>query len=189
MNEIWKDIKGHEGLYQVSNEGNVRSIDRYVKGTWGNTRFAKGEIKKYHLGNNGYFMVNLFKNNCGKMYLVHRLVAEAFIPNSENKPFVGHKNTKRTDNRVENLEWCTRIENNNNPITKKKSAKTRSIVFTNRKDLSKKVYQYSKEGELIAVWPSIAEASRNGYSRQNISLCCNKKHKTHKGYEWSFEPM
>ena len=115
--EIWKEIKGYEGLYEVSSEGRVRSLDRYTfDGRWGN-RFYKGHYLKPII-QNGYVYVVLSKgcNNQNRIP-VHRLVAQAFYSNPDNLPCVDHINTVRDDNRVENLRWCTYKENSNNPLT------------------------------------------------------------------------
>ena len=122
MKEIWKDVIGYEGLYQVSNLGRVKSLDRFCID--GRKRY--GQIMKQVITNGGYFAVGLRKGKGQKRYLVHRLVAEAFIPNTDNKPCVDHINTIRTDNRVCNLRWCTYKENCNNS---KKSFKSFTSIY------------------------------------------------------------
>ena len=104
MDEIWKDIKGYEGKYQVSNKGNIKSLKQFNKR-------GVDLIIKLGKNNTGYTIVRLTKNNKLKTPLVHRLVAQAFIPNPDNKPQVNHKNGNKADNTVENLEWVTRSEN------------------------------------------------------------------------------
>lgn len=104
--EIWKDVVGYEGYYQVSNLGNVRSI-KYGK-------ISNMYLRKHKYG---YMTIRFSVNGIVRGYKIHRLVAEAFIPNPENKPHIDHINTIRTDNRVENLRWVTRTENANNPLT------------------------------------------------------------------------
>lgn len=109
--EIWKDVKGYEGHYQVSNMGNVRSLDIKVKCRNNKTRIIKGKDLKPILTKNGYLFINLWdKNNC-KRGLVHILVAKAFIPNPKNKLEVNHKDTNKKNNCINNLEWNTRSEN------------------------------------------------------------------------------
>ena len=105
--EIWRDIKGYEGLYQVSNLGRVKSLERYVKGKDG-LRLVKEIIMSISVcRTNGYFKVILHKDGKQKRYQVHRLVAEAFIPNPDNLPIVNHKDENKINNCVWNLEWCT----------------------------------------------------------------------------------
>lgn len=111
--EVWKDVKGYEGLYEVSSLGRVRSIERKVKHWRGGLRIKKAKIKQPFKSNCGYVMVGIYKDGTQTNFLVHRLVGKAFIPNPENKEQVNHINGIKTDNRVENLEWNTRSENIN----------------------------------------------------------------------------
>lgn len=107
--EIWKDIPGYEGLYQVSNLGRIKSMKRYTK-IPNAIRIEKEKILK--LGKrNGYYVINLCKKNKRKSYQVHRLVAQAFIQNPKNKPYINHIDYDPTNNKVKNLEWCTQKEN------------------------------------------------------------------------------
>ena len=126
MKEEWKDIKGYEGLYQVSNTGKVRSLDRkvYNRGSYSNFCFLKGKILKPRCSksrglSHGYLRVAL----CQKQFCIHRLVAEAFIDNPNKLPYVDHIDTNIDNNCVENLRWCTASENLSNPITKLKRIK------------------------------------------------------------------
>lgn len=119
--EKWKDVSGYEGLYQVSTEGRVRSVEReidyLVKGKYKAKRKFPSIILNPYIGTNGYKQIDLtYKQKKGK-FLLHRLLAEAFIPNPENKPCIDHINGNKLDNRIENLRWCTYEENNNNPVT------------------------------------------------------------------------
>lgn len=109
--EIWEDIKGYEGLYQVSSLGNIRSLSKQIGGSRGNTVTRKEKLKKTVLQSNGYKNVILHKNKISTGFGVHRLVAAAFIANPHNLPVVNHKNFNKSDNRIENLEWCTQSQN------------------------------------------------------------------------------
>lgn len=184
MVEIWKDIVDYEGYYQVSNLGRVRSLDRFVgKETM---QLKKGKIRQAAKDKYGYLSLILHKNGIAKNHFVHRLVAEAFIPNPDNKPQVDHINTNKEDNRVENLRWSTCLENINNEISK-----------TKRKQTSKKgsespysiiILQYNKNGELIKEWGSIKEAA--SYLNKSNSLiikCCKGKLPYAYGYKWSYK--
>lgn len=123
-NEVWKDVPNYEGLYQASNLGRIKSLPRLDR----LGREVKGGIRKQTMANTGYLCVPLYAKEGGKktlkLYCVHRLIAETFLPNLDNKPCIDHINTVKTDNRVENLKWVTYQENNNNPITKSSMQQT-----------------------------------------------------------------
>lgn len=116
MKEIWKDVKGYEGLYLVSNLGRVKGIERVTKykedAKKGKQHFVKEKIKNISEKQNGYQVVNLYKNNKGKSEYLHRVVANAFLPNPENLPTVNHKDFNKKNNCVDNLEWCSYADNN-----------------------------------------------------------------------------
>ena len=119
MEEIWRDIKGYEGLYQVSNKGRVKSLNRYANNN-GTLQFRPERILKQNIqkaGRNKRCAVVLSKDGKINSVRVHRLVAEAFIPNPDNKPFIDHIDTDSTNNVVDNLRWVTAKENSNNPLT------------------------------------------------------------------------
>lgn len=114
--EIWKDIKGYEGYYKVSNLGNIKRIETVIRYKNNGLRNYPAKVLKQEKIMEGYLRVVLMKEGVKKRFMSHRLVAEAFIPNTENKPFVNHINGNPNDNRVENLEWCTQSENEKHSI-------------------------------------------------------------------------
>ena len=167
--EIWKDIPGYEGLYQVSSLGRVKSLDRNIKHAFGGYSKRKGMIKKPQVQKDGYVKIPLCKDGVNKNFLIHRLVAMAFIPNTENKEYVDHINTIRNDNRVENLRWATEIENGNNILTIKKRSKMVKCITTG--EIFKKV----KEA-----------AQKYNIDKSDISKCCKGKKKDVKGYKFEY---
>ena len=170
--EIWKPIKGYEGLYQVSNFGRVKSL-----------KFGKEKILKQSIDKKtGYLHVVLCKNEILKTYYVHRLVAEAFIDNSDNLPQVNHKDENPQNNIYINLEWCDRKYNCNYGTRNERI----SEKMTNGK-LSKPVLQYTLDGELVKEWSSTHECCRNGYNRGNVWACCLGRLKTYKGFIWKYK--
>jgi len=116
--EIWRNIRGYEGSYQVSDLGRVRSLDRFFRNRQSYC-LLKGRMKKLRLNERGYVIVGLSKQNKIRVHKVHRLVAEAFLKNKKSKPTVNHKNNIKTDNVVENLEWATYQENTDHAIKNK----------------------------------------------------------------------
>lgn len=111
QNEIWKEISGYEGYFEVSNLGNFRSKDRIVKYKSNGTRLYPGKLLKTETIVEGYHRIVLMKEAIKKRYMCHRLVAQEFVPNPDNKPYVNHINGNKADNRAENLEWVTQSEN------------------------------------------------------------------------------
>ena len=179
--ELYAPIKGFDGLYEVSTWGNVRSLDRWITYKNGRKHFYKGKVLKLDYNNYGYLKVILCVNNKKITCNIHRLVAEAFISNPDNLLCVNHKDEVKTNNYPFNLEWCTHDYNVNYGTHNERIKK----ALTNRKDMSKKVYQYDLQCNLIKIWVSAAEAGRNGFSSAHVSACCLGKRKFHKGFIWS----
>lgn len=191
--EIWKDIKGYEGLYQVSNMGRVKSLERVVfRGNGHGKRILDEKILKLS-SIHGYLIAFLFNGSKRKNYRVHRLVAQAFIPNPENKPEIDHINTIRTDNRVENLRWVTKKENILNPLSlEHRSGENhcRWGKFNEKCPTSKPVIQLSLKGKPIKEWSCATEAQRVlGIHQGNICGCCKgrKGYYTAGGYRWMYK--
>jgi len=176
--EVWKDIKGYEGHYQVSNIGRVKSLERTATVKNGSKRTVRERILKPSPDQDGYWYVILYDDSSKKKkFFVHRLVCEAFHKNPENKPCVNHIDEDKTNNTASNLEWCTVTENINYGTRTAKSAKA----------LSKSVGQYTPNGELVKVWKSTMEVERQlGFSNGNISAAARGKFKTAYGYVWKY---
>lgn len=172
--EIWKDIKDYEGLYQVSNFGNIMSLN------YGRT----GKPKKMtpYKNKRGYLQVCFRFGGKKTQPFIHRLVAEAFLSNPNNLPEINHKDEDKTNNSVENLEWCTREYNNNYGTRNERVSKK----MTNGK-LSKPVLQFSKTGDFIREYPSTMECERNGFDRSAVCRCCRGKLKTAYGFIWKYK--
>ena len=169
MNEIWKDIDGYEGLYQVSNLGRVKSLNYRRTGKEQNLKPRNNVL--------GYLKVILCKNGKTKPFTIHRLVAKAFLENPDNKSDVNHKDEDKTNNCVDNLEWMTRKDNINYGTHNERMAKSRS----------KSVLQFTKNGKFVKEWPSVIQIERDlGFSSGNISQCCNGKYKSAYEYIWKF---
>lgn len=183
--EIWKAVNGYEGWYEVSNFGNVRSVDRVIINSDGVKRLWKGKILKPIKDRYGYLVLNLYKNSKIKKITVHRLVAQAFILNSDNMPEVNHKDEDKTNNHVGNLEWCTRLYNLTYGTRIQRGAEKR----LNSPKFSKSVLQLDiSTGRVIAEYPSAREAARKlNIYQGNISACCRGICKTYKGFKWKYK--
>lgn len=170
--EIWKPIKGFEGLYEVSNYGRVRSVDRFIedKNQYGiYKKFLSGKILSPSKDKFGYYRIKLL----GKPCKVHRLVAEAFIPNQDNLPCVNHKDENPSNNNVDNLEWCTQKYNTNYGNRNKKI----------RNKLSRNVICL----ETGTIYQSAIEVERlTGLYASNICRCCLGKYKSYLGLHWKY---
>ena len=167
--EVWRDIEGYEGLYQVSDQGRVKSLGR---------KWSKSErTLKPVVRHDGYVVVNLYSGGERKMFKVHRLVCEAFHENPDNKPQVNHINEDKADNRACNLEWATARENSNFGTRTERLGKAQS----------KPVAQYAQDGELIKIWPSAREAERQtGFGHGYICQSANGKRKQAYGFIWKY---
>lgn len=179
-NEIWKDIKGYETKYQVSNLGRIKSCK-----FWSGNRYISNEkILKQANTPKGYLVVCLRKNNKAKVYRVHRLVAQAFIPNPEDKPQINHIDNNRKNNKVDNLEWVNNSENQQHAFKygnqkRYKGSKNYSAI---------KITQYDKDNNFISEWGSITEASiKNNISSTSINNCLRKRSKSAGGFIWKYK--
>lgn len=186
QNEIWKDIPEYEGYYQVSNMGRIRSVDRFVNHSAKGTQSKlKGRILIGGHDANGYRIHIFCKENIRKTVRIHQIVAKAFIPNPDNKPVPHHKNYIKDDNRAENLSWLTYSEN-----TQDSFDNGRIGVRGKKHSHSKKVYQYGKDGELIAQFESLGDVLRKlGYKQSVISDNCGGRWNSAYGFVWSFKEM
>lgn len=178
--EIWKPIKGYEGLYEVSNTGKVKSLEKRARFGRGYRTFPERELKLSE-DKDGYYKVNLSKQGKKKRFFVHRLVATAFIGNPEELPVVNHKDGNKKNNFVSNLEWTTRSENDLHAFRTGLRKPTDGGT-------SKKVIQVDiHTGKVIQEYKSISEAARkNKVSITSISDCANGKQNQAHGYKWEF---
>lgn len=176
MREIWKPILGFENLYVVSNLGKVKRLSTDSKKGSGN--YARSEhLISQRENNNGYKMVDLYKENQRSQFLVHRLVTQAFIENPNGLPFVNHKDENPKNNRFDNLEWCTQKYNMNYGTCPKRIGESNS----------KKVIQKTKDNVFVKEYASIIEAEREtGISNGCICDCLHNKRKSAGGFLWEY---
>lgn len=186
MIEIWKDIKGFEGYYQISNLGNIKGLDRKVKSKRSKSgfRIVKSKLISTHINKYGYVSVRLRKEGKTKAFTIHRLVAIAFIPNPNNYPSINHIDENKLNNNVQNLEWCT--VKYNNLYNNRQNKINIKLQLTNKN--SKAVLQYTLDGKFLKEFISIRDAARKtGISRSVIKNCCSGILKTGKGFVWKFK--
>ena len=173
-NETWKDVIGYDGLYKVSDKGNVYSVGRVSS----QGKKCGERILKLGYNRGGYLKVNLYKDGKMKTKIVHRLVAEAFIPNPESLPEINHIDEVKGNNNVENLEWCTSKYNSNHG--------------TRNERVRKKVRAVNVETGEVLTFNSVKEAGRKGYDRGGVSKACRGVYyggRTYKGYRWYYEEV
>lgn len=206
QSEEWRPICGYEGLYEVSSLGKVKSL-----------KFGKEKILKFGKNKKGYFRVGLSKDKKREFCSVHRLVANAFIPNPNNLPTVNHIDENKENNVVDNLEWMNMKQQVNHGTCIQRrvastdykaiaakidyKARTAKIDYKaisekqrNNPNKSKRVYQYSKDGELVAIWNSTQECGRQGYAQANVAACCRncfnrEGNNVYKGFIWSYQEI
>ena len=173
--EIWKDVPGYIGLYKVSNYGRVKSVKKQL-------------VLKTSGSGNRYKTVALC-NGMRKTFRLHRLVAAAFIPNPDNKPCIDHIDGDRTNNHADNLRWVTYLENNNNPITKKRLSENNAKNMQGKKGVlhpNSKPVKMMKNGICLKTYQSIHLAKKDGFNDTLIIRCCKGRMKKHKGYNWEY---
>lgn len=169
MSEEWKDIKGYEGLYQISNLGRVKSLN------YNKTKQEK--ILKAGYSKEGYAFVNLCKKGKNLHITVHKLVATAFIENPNNYTEINHKDENRSNNNVKNLEWCSHLYNMNYGTGIERRSQKRKIP----------VNQYDKLNNFIKKWASAIDVQNSiGINQSAIIACCKGKNKTAGGYTWKY---
>lgn len=187
MEEIWRNIKGYEGFYQVSNLGRIKSIERHVITKHGKKLPIKEKIIKQRTTNCGYKRVELNKNGKGKSYNVHRLVAQTFLKDFVENLQVNHKNGIKSDNNVFNLEMVTAKENQWHSYHVLKTTPSMQGHFGSNHVRSLKVKQYDKQGNYIKTWDSIIEAAHEvNVAPCCISNTCSNRRKTAGGFIWKY---
>ena len=178
--EEWRDIEGYEGLFQISNEGRVKSLKRKItinrcNGAY--IRTIEEKIIKPYKNGKGRLQVQLCKNGIREFPLLHRLVANAFVPNPNNYDVVHHIDHNPQNNKVENLMWMTKEEHDKLHRIEQ-AAKT-----------SRMVYQYTLNDILVKIWNSTKECGRNGFYQSAVAACCRGEYKQYKGFRWSYVPL
>lgn len=176
--EVWKDIPDFEESYAVSNYGRIKSKKRLITTSNNKSYIIEDRILSPNLAAKGYLYITLNKNCVKTTFLLHRLVAELFVPNPENLPFVDHIDTDQSNAEASNLKWCSASQNMNNPNTRSKLKE--SYIRNGRK-----VVQL-KDGKIIRIYNYYSEAKPFGFISGNIKKVCIGLYKQYKGYQWMF---
>lgn len=179
MKEIWKDIPDYECLYQASNFGRIRSLNRIDNCN----KPRIGKILKFFKSKNGYFQVWLSKNGKAHIFLVHKLIAKTFLENPHNYLYINHIDGNKSNNNVDNLEWCTQSHNVNESyrlgLQKKQYGKDNCH--------SKKINQYDLNNNFIKTWNSFMDIERYyGFNHSNLQKVCVGKYRYAYGYIWRY---
>lgn len=185
MKEEFRWIKGFEGYYMVSNLGRVYSFPRYDN----MMRKHGGHFVSTQIAKTGYEIAHLMLNGKRTAKYVHRVLAESFIPNPFGKKEIDHIDANKTNNRIDNLRWCTRIENCGNEITYSRMVKSKknNALFGDKNPYSRRVAQYDAKGDFIAEFESCGDAFRKtGISRGSIQQCASGKRRFGGSYIWKY---
>ena len=184
--EEWIDVVGYEGHYSISSFGRLVCHERHITDKIGNKHYLKRCLVKTKQGK-VYHSVALHINGKRKRFYIHRLVAEAFIPNPENKPCVDHIDCNVDNNNVTNLKWVTHRENVHNPLTRIHAKESFVPLLNELNGKSTPIVRISlSNNEDLKIYPSQCEAKREGYNQGAISACCRGKLKSHKSYKWMY---
>lgn len=185
-NEVWRDVKGYKGLYQISSKGRLKSLSRPVRHARGGFRVTKQRIIEPRKGKRGYFVFTLSKEGQSSQRYAHRLIAIAFIPNPEGKPHINHRNGVKDDNRIKNLEWCTHQENHLHRFRALGYRHSKKVI----ESTIKKGYANGKRTrctETGVIYRSAQEASeKTGIAMTSIARARRGLLKTAGGYRWEF---
>ena len=180
VEEIWKDIPTYEGIYQASNLGKIKSLERIAIKKYRGNRVVKERIMLGTINEDGYLKVHFKNNNRNNSYFIHRLIAQTFIDNPYNKEQINHKDGNKLNNKVDNLEWVTNLENQQH------AWRNRLKYYKGQNDI--KVLQFNMDNKFIKEYKSITDAHKQcGISLGNICNCCKGKRSSAGGYKWRYK--